>query len=346
MRLIVPMGGRGTRLRPLSHTTPKALLPVVGRPAVERALGAFADALPRPVEEAVFVLNPADHHTDVPDRLAEACAAVGVRAAFATQTEPLGTAHAVGSAGDKLDGEILTCWSDTLFRPARRADLDSGPADLVAWTLDVADPRRFGVVARDGDGRVTGLLEKPPDARFTETLIGAYYVRDGAALRAVIDRMVAEARTGAGGEYQLTDALDALVQGGARVQTEPVDEWLDVGTVPAYLDCVARTLDREGGAPADAEDGVTLVPPVFVAPGAVVRRSTVGPYAAVEAGATVEASEVRSAVVFAGAEVRRSQLDGAVLGHRAAAVGHAGSALLGDDAAVGRPLEARSPLAD
>ena len=342
MRLIVPMGGRGTRLRPLSHTTPKALLPVAGRPTIARTLAAFADALPRPVDEAVFVLSPVDRHTDVPGRLRAACAAAGVEAAFATQAEPLGTAHAVGSAGGALEGEVLTVWSDTLFRPARRADLGDAP-DLVAWTVEVEDPRRFGVVARDEGGAVTGLVEKPPDARFTETLVGAYYVRDGAALRAEIERMLADGATGAGGEYQLTDALDGLVRAGARVQTEPVAEWLDVGTVPAYLDAVARTLDREGGAPALGA-GVEVVPPVFVGEGAVVRGSALGPYAAVEAGATVEGSAVSNAVVFAGGAVRRSRLDGAVVGRRAVVEGADGSALVGDDAAVGVPLAPRSPL--
>ena len=341
MRLVVPMGGRGTRLRPLSHTTPKALLPVAGRPAIERSLAAFADALPRPVREVVFVLDPAGRRGDVPGQLAEACAAVGVEAAFAVQEAPLGTAHAVASAGDKLSGEVLTVWSDTLFRPARRARLDG--VDLAAWTLDVADPRRFGVVARDDEGRVTGLVEKPPDARFTETLIGAYYVREGAALRETVDRMVAERRTGAGGEYQLTDALDALVQGGAAVQTEPVAEWLDVGTVPAYLDAVARTLDREAPAPPEIE-GVTVIPPVYVAPGAVVRASTLGPYVAVEGGAVVEDSAVQNAVVFADAVVSGSTVDGAVLGRRAVLRGWTGSALLGDDGALGETLRARSPL--
>lgn len=345
MRLIVPMGGRGTRLRPLSHTTPKALLPVAGRPAIERSLAAFADALARPVDEVVFVLNPADRHTDVPARLIEACASVGVEAAFAEQDEPLGTAHAIGCAGDKLEGEVLTCWSDTLFRAERQADLSDAP-DLIVWTLDVADPRRFGVVARDGAGRVTGLIEKPPDARFTEALIGPYYVRDGAALRAEIERMLAEGRTGAGGEYQLTDALDGLVQSGARVQTEPVAEWLDVGTVPAYLDCVARTLDREASAPSRLGGDVTVVPPVYVAPGAVVRASTLGPHVAVEAGAVVEGSTLRRAVVFAEAAVIDSDLDGAVLGHRARVRGGAGSVRLGDDADVGEPLTPRSPLSD
>ena len=345
MRLIVPMGGRGTRLRPFSHTTPKALLPVAGRPAIARSLGAFADALPRPVEEVVFVLNPADRAGETPGQLAAACGALGVEASFAVQDQPLGTAHAVASAGDKLDGEVLTVWSDTLFRARRRADLDGPPpADLVAWTTEVDDPRRFGVVVRDGSGRATGLLEKPPDARWTETLIGAYYVRQGGALRDVVADMMAAGRTGAGGEYQLTDALDGLVQAGATVRTEPVDEWLDVGTVPAYLDAVARTLDREGHEPV-ARDGVTFRPPVYVAPGATVEASTVGPYASIEAGATVSASEVQNAVLFADAAVEDSAVDGAVLGVRARLAGWTGTALLGDDASLGMPVQARSPTA-
>ena len=346
MRLIVPMGGRGTRLRPLSHTTPKALLPVAGRPAIARTLEAFEDALARPVDEAVFVLGPADRHTDVPDRLREACRAAGVGASFATQEAPLGTAHAIGCAGDKLEGEVLTVWSDTLFRARGPADL-SGAPDLVAWTLEVADPRRFGVVARaeppaGGErGQITGLIEKPPDARFTEALIGPYYVRDGAALRRVIEEMLASGATGAGGEYQLTDAYDRLVRAGARAHTEPVAEWLDVGTVPAYLDAVARTLDREGGAP--HLPGVTVRPPVYVSPEARVTGGTLGPYAAVEAGAAVSGSTLATAVVFGGARVEDSRLDGAVLGHRAVASGAEGSVLLGDDASAGVPLAARGP---
>jgi glucose-1-phosphate thymidylyltransferase len=348
MRLIVPMGGRGTRLRPLSHTTPKALLPVAGTPAIARTLAAFAEALPRPVREVVFVLSPPDRAGDVPERLTEACSAFGVEAAFAVQEEPLGTAHAVASAGDKLDGEVLTVWSDTLFRAERCAVLEGaggGAADLVAWTMEVPDPRRFGVVVRDDSGRVTGLVEKPRDARFTETLIGAYYLRDGAALREQIGVMIGEGRTGAGGEHHLTDALDALVQAGAHVRTEAAEEWLDVGTVPAYLDAVARVLDREGPALPDLGEDVVLRPPVYVAPGATVRRATLGPYVAVETGATVEDASVKHAVLFREARVSESEIEGAVLGHRARLRGGSGSVLFGDDAQAGHELRAASPLA-
>ena len=348
MKLVVPMGGRGTRLRPLSHTTPKALLPVAGTPAIARTLAAFGRALPRPVLEAVFVLSPEDEHTDVPGRLRAICDGLGLQASFAIQDRPLGTAYAIGSAGDALEGEVLTVWSDTLFEPARRAALEDAP-DVVAWTVEVEDPRRFGVVARDERGAVTGLIEKPADARFRETLIGAYYVRDGTALRAAIDRMVASGRTGAGGEYQLTDALDALVQGGAHLQTEPVAEWLDVGTVPAYLHAVAAVLDRERRALEAADpgvgalEGVEIRPPAYVAPDAVVRRSVVGPYASVESGAVLEGAEVRDAVVLSGAEVRESAVTG-VVGARARVESWSGPVLLGDDASVGLEVVRRSPL--
>ena len=334
MRLIVPMGGRGTRLRPFSHTTPKPLLPLLGRPAIVHILDAFAGALGRPVDEAVFVLGP-DAASGVRDALTAACEGHGLRAAFAVQPEPLGTAHAIACAGDALDGEILTCWADTLFTPARgAAPLASGDVDLVAWTVHVDDPRRFGVVARDASGRVVRLIEKPTTAEWTETLIGAYYVREGAALRAAVDGMLASGATGAGGEFQLTDAYDRLVQSGARVATAPAARWLDIGTLASYRETVRALLDAGEYEASGARGESVVVAPSYVHPDADVRRSVVGPYAAIEAGAVIEDAVVRNSVVMAEATVRRSTLSGALLGVRASASGANGALVLGDDSEV------------
>lgn len=322
------MGGRGTRLRPLSHTTPKPLLPLVGRPAVVRILDAFAGALGRPVDEVVFVTGP-DATADVRQRLAASCEAHGLGASFAVQREPLGTAHAVACVGDALDGEVLTCWADTLFAPARGSVPD---ADLVAWTVAVDDPRRFGVVVRDGGGRIVRLVEKPQTAEYRETLIGAYYVRDGAALRAVLDEMIASEATGAGGEFQLTDAYDRLVQGGARMETAPAARWLDTGTLGSYRRTVRALLDAGEHGP--TADTVEVVAPSYVHPDAVVRRSAVGPYAVVEAGAVVEDAEVRDSVVMVGATVRRARLADSLIGERAVVEGLDGTFVLGADAGV------------
>ena len=331
MRLIVPMGGRGTRLRPFSHTTPKPLLPLVGRPAIVRILDAFAGALGRPVDEAVFVLGP-DAGSAVRDALLAACDGHGLGASFAVQPEPLGTAHAVACAGDALEGEVLTCWADTLFTPAASAPL--ADADLVAWTVEVEDPRRFGVVVRDGQGRIVRLVEKPETAEHRETLIGAYYVRDGAALRAVVDGMLAAGATGAGGEYQLTDAYDRMVQDGARMATAPAERWLDTGTLTSYRATVRALLDAGEHGPSGGGTDAVVVAPSFVHPDALVRRSVVGPYASVEAGATVEDAVVRDSVVMAGATVRQSVVAESLVGAGARLVGAVGAVVVGDDSAV------------
>lgn len=329
MRLIVPMGGRGTRLRPFSHTVPKPLLPLLGRPAIVHILDAFANALGRPVDEAVFVTGP-DTGDGVRDALRAACEAHGLAAAFAVQPEPLGTAHAIACAADALEGEVLTCWSDTLFAPEAGVDLVG--ADLVAWTVEVDDPRRFGVAVRDAEGRVVRLVEKPETAEHRETLIGAYYVRDGAALRAACEAMLAEGATGAGGEYQLTDAYDRLVQGGVRMTTAPAARWLDTGTLDSYRRTVAALLDAgEHGPNGEGEDAVVIAPS-YVHPDAVVRRSVIGPYAAVEAGAVVEDAVVRESVVMERAEVRESVLWRGLVGRRAVATGVTGGPVVGDDA--------------
>jgi glucose-1-phosphate thymidylyltransferase len=331
MRLIIPMGGRGTRLRPFSHTLPKPLLPLLGRPVVSHILDAFAGALGRPVDEVVFVLGP-EAGAGVRHVLAAACASHGLSAAFAVQPEPLGTAHAIACAGEKLEGEVLTCWADTLFTADAGTDLQG--ADLVAWTVEVEDPRRFGIVERDESGRVVRLVEKPQRPTSRETLIGAYYVRDGAALRQTIEAMIEAGATGAGGEYQLTDAFDHLVRDSRRMVTAPASRWLDVGTLESYRHTVRVLLEAGEYHASQAGDDVVIVPPAYVDPSAVVRRSVVGPYASVEAGAVVEDSVIRDAVLMAEAEVRGAVLAGALLGSRARATGVTGSIVLGDDSDV------------
>ena len=331
MRLIVPMGGRGTRLRPFSHTTPKALLPLAGATVVERILRAVQAAVARPLSEVVFVLNPADTFTDVPERLAAACAREGLPVHIETQPEPLGTAHAVACAGERLAGEVVTVWSDTLFASAAPLDLGppEAPVDLVAWTVEVDDPSRFGVAVRDGSGRITRLFEKPVTLVSRETLIGVYYVRDGSALRRQIDGMVARGDTGAGGEYHLTDALDELVQAGARMETVAATQWLDTGTLDSYREAVQAVLDSEGTTQVGTMEDSVVVAPSYVGPGAVVRRAVVGPYAVVGAGAVVEDAVVARSSVFERAAVRGAVLDGALVGEHARLVGRPSAQILG-----------------
>lgn len=332
MKLIIPMAGRGTRLRPHTHVTPKPLLPVAGRTMVERIVETFAGVLPRGIEEAVFILGP-DFGDAVREQLSTICEGFGIRASFAVQERALGTAHAVAQAGDHLSGECVVVFADTLFYMDEAPDLD---ADAVIWVKHVDDPRRFGVVVKDGD-RITDFVEKPETPISNEAIIGIYYVRDAATLRAEIQYLIDHDVTGVGGEYQLTDALDRMLKAGQTFKTAAVSDWLDCGTIPALQETTALVIAREGenGRHGEIADDVTITEPVYVGPGAVVRGSSLGPNVTVEAGATVEGSTLRDTTIFSEAHVEGSTLDGSFVGHHATVKGFSGTLNIGDHATVG-----------
>ena len=331
MKLIVPMAGRGTRLRPHTHVTPKPLLPVAGRTMVERIVETFAEVLPRALDEAVFILGP-DFGQEVRDQLTAISAEFGITAHFAVQGRALGTAHAVIQAGEHLDGECVVVFADTLFYMDAVPDLD---ADAVIWVKHVDDPRRFGVVVKDGE-RITDFVEKPSEPISNEAIIGIYYIRDGAALRREIDYLIDHNVTGIGDEYQLTDALDRMLKAGQTFKTAAVSEWLDCGTIPAIKDTSKVILDKEATAEkAGTVENCTVIEPVFIGAEAVVKDSVIGPYAAIHGGAQVTGSVVKNTIVFSEASVEASALDDSLVGHHAQVKAFGGTLNIGDHATVG-----------
>ena len=332
MRLIVPMAGRGTRLRPHTHVTPKPLLPVAGRPMVERIVETLAATVPDGFEEVVFVLGP-DFGQEVRDNLSAIAERLGTRAGFAVQATAEGTAHAVIQAEAALQGPVVVAFADTLFyMDDTEADFGS---DAVIWTKTVDDPSAYGVAVKDGD-RIARFVEKPETPISNEAIIGIYYFREGERLAAEIRALMDADRRGRGGEFQLTDALDALLQDGARFTTASVDEWLDCGTIPALKATSQTVLAKDGEHDKrGTTENSTLHEPVFLGEGVVVRDSTVGPFVAIHAGATVEGSTLTNTIVFGDATVEGSTLDDAVVGHHAAVRGFEGTLNIGDHATVG-----------
>jgi len=331
MKLIVPMAGRGTRLRPHTHVTPKPLLPVVGRTMVERIVETFAGALGT-FDEAVFILGP-DFGDAVEDQLTEICQRFGISASFGVQTTALGTAHAVAQAGDKLAGECVLVFADTLFTMDSAPDLD---ADAVIWVMEVEDPSRFGVAVKDATGRITDFVEKPDTPISNEAIVGIYYIREGERLAREIQYLMDNNITGKGDEFQLTDALDRMLKDGATFKTAAVNEWLDCGTIPAIKETTQIMLAKDGE---NRKEGTIenshIIEPVFIGEGATVRDSVVGPFAAIHGGATISESAVRNTIVFGDATIDSSALDASLVGHAADVRGFAGTLNIGDHATVG-----------
>lgn len=315
MKLIVPMAGRGTRVRPHSHVTPKPLLKVKGKSIVERIVDTFARVLPQVPDEGVFVLGP-DFGQDIRDQLTAICEERGMDAHFPVQREALGTAHAVGCAEEHLEGDGVVVFADTLFHREDEITIEED-ADVVAFVREVDDPRRFGIAVRDGE-QVTKLIEKPDDPVSNEALIGIYYVNELADLKTEIDYLIENDMKGAGGEYQLTDAFDRRLQKDDVFTTASVDAWMDCGTIPALLETTGRILDRESD---DLRQGTVtdsvIHEPVYVGPDATIENAVVGPHVSVEAGATVENAVVRDSIVFAEASVENAVLTDSVVGRHA-----------------------------
>ena len=331
MKLIIPMAGRGTRLRPHTHVTPKPLLPVVGVPMVERIVNTFTQVLPRPLSEGVFVLG--DFPQEVNEQLTQICERHGMKASFVYQDVALGTGHAVDCARDFLEGEIISVFADTVFTIDTAVSFEG--ADVVAFVKWVEDPRRFGVVVMKDD-RITGFVEKPKEIISNEALIGIYYVKEGERLRDALKYIIENEVTGHGNEYQLTDAFDYMIKQRLVFKTAQVTDWLDCGTIEALMDTSRFLLNRPGEARmlGTTEESV-IIQPVHIGEGAVVRRSIVGPNVVVEAGAQITDAIVRDSIVFSGARIQTVQLRDSLVGREATLSGHLHKVNVGDHSFAG-----------
>lgn len=314
MKLIIPMAGRGTRVRPHSHVTPKPLLSVRGKSMVERIVDTFNRVLPTNLDEGIFVLGP-DFGEDIYQALREICERHDMDANFAIQERAEGTAHAVFAAEEYLTGDGIVVFADTVFDMEPGIDLEG--ADVVAWVKYVEDPSRFGIAVREGE-KIVELIEKPSEPISNEALIGIYYVRDLASLKESIAGLLSDDVRGKGGEFQLTDAFDRMLKQGAVFTTASVTEWLDCGTIPALMDTTRHILEKEQEETHQGEiENSVVLHPVYIGPGARIVNSVVGPFTSVEENASVTGSVVKGSIVFANASVENAVLDESLVGQYA-----------------------------
>lgn len=324
------MAGRGTRVRPHSHVTPKPLLNVRGQNMVARIVDTFVAVMPRPISEGIFVLGP-DFGQAVRDQLTDICSERGMKASFVTQDEAQGTAHAVFCAEEHLSGEGIVVFADTLFYMEPGVDIDG--ADVVAWIKEVEDPSRFGVAVREGD-KIVAFVEKPSTLISNEALIGIYFVKDLASLRDAIAYLIDNDIRGHGREFQLTDAFDKLLKDDQVFKTASVSEWLDCGTIPALLETTGIILNKEEIVSPDDYPGSTIIQPVYAGPGVKIEGSTVGPTVSLEAGASVSNSTISNSILFAEASVADSTMQDSLIGMKATVKNFSGSANIGDHSEI------------
>lgn len=308
----MPVAGIGSRLRPHTHTTPKALVHVAGKPI----LGHILDALiPVGVDEVVLVVGHlgskivsyVKEHYDVRVHVVE-------------QKEPKGLGHAIYVAREavKEPEPILIVLGDTIFQADLKSALSRGRSTL--GVARVSDPRNFGVVELDGE-RIVRLVEKPQDPPSDLAIVGVYYLKDSSRLYEALEHVVTSGIRSRG-EIQLTDALQVMVSRGEEMTTFPVDVWLDCGSPESLLETNRRLLEQRSTAPVKPESGVIIIPPVYIAPSAVVRHSIIGPHVSIADDAVVERAVVRHSIINQGAHVEEILLADSIIGERAVVGGN------------------------
>lgn len=327
MKLIIPMAGRGTRVRPHSHTVPKPLLPVSGTMIIERLVETFIRTLDRDITDIVYILGP-DFGKDIKDQLTAMSERHHAKAAFCVQDTALGTAHAVACAGEYLEGEVIVAFADTLFDSAKKFDIEG--ADSVIWLKRVEDPSRFGVAVHEGE-KITGFVEKPKEFISDLAIIGVYYFKDGAELKRQVQRVMDEDIKGPGGEYFLTEALDYMINQGQHFKIATVDEWLDCGTLPAWLATTGHIVAKENHAYDEKNYVATkIIPPVYIADGVTIDGSVIGPNVSIEEGCHIVNSRIEHTIIRDQASLKNVETSGSTIGAHTTLVNVKGEVHVGD----------------
>jgi len=316
---VVPVAGVGTRLRPHTHTQPKVLLQVAGKPILAHIL----DDLPRlGITRAVLIVGHMGEQ--IIDFVRARYPRLEVD--FVEQPERLGLGHAVSLAEPFADDRpILIILGDTIFEADLERVLRGGTSRI--GVKPVKDPQRFGIVETNGEGRVVRMLEKPDRPISNLAITGVYYFTHGKPLFDAL-RELREKNVRTRGEFQLTDAMQLLVERGNTITTFPIDGWYDCGKTETLLE-TNRVLLEKRSATADIP-GSVVRGPVSVAEGAVVEACIIGPHVSIATGARLRHAVVRDSIINQNARVENVLLEGSVVGDSAIVMGRFKRVNVGD----------------
>jgi glucose-1-phosphate thymidylyltransferase len=330
MKVIVPMAGRGSRLRPHTLTVPKPLVPVGGKPIVHRLVEDIASVCADKIEEIAFVIG--DFGAEVEKELIEVAEKLGAKGSIHYQEQPLGTAHAVLCAKEKLEGPVVVAFADTLFKANFKIDPND---DGILWVKQIEDPSAFGVIKMNEKGEIIDFVEKPKEFVSDLAMIGIYYFKDGARLRKELEYLL-DNNIIKGGEYQLPDALRRLTEDGCKFKPGEVTEWLDCGNKEVTVFTNQRVLefDYEANkmmvsASASITDTV-IIPPCFIGENVVIENSVVGPHVSLGNGTEVRGTVIANSIVQHHTKLLNAVIADSMIGSHATYEGMARDLSMGD----------------
>src|SRR5687768_4637152 len=324
MKVIIPLAGKGTRLRPHTHITPKPMLKVAGKPVMAYILEDIEKI--GNVEQIIYITGHLKEKVEEYVR-----AEFDFPAVFIEQKVQDGTAGAVALAREHVDQPVLIIFVDTIFD----ADLSvtrSSDADGIIWVKEVEDYQRFGVVVSDAQGNMTKIVEKPSTPISRRANIGLYYIRNWKLLYEGVDWVLGQPKNK--GEYYLTDAFQYMIDKGAKIKVIDVEGWYDAGKLDTLLETNRVMLERGHGRTMPCPKGSEIREPVYIEENVTLKDSIIGPNVSLGAGSIVEGSALRDTIVGAKAQIRRAALTNSLIGDEVVVEGVSGELTLGDHSEV------------
>jgi glucose-1-phosphate thymidylyltransferase len=324
VKVIIPLAGKGTRLRPHTHLVPKPMLKIAGKPVMAYILEDLVKL--GDVEQVIYITGHLKEKVEEYTRKT-----FRIPAVFIEQTIQDGTAGAVALARPHVDQPVLIIFVDTIF-DADLSVIRSTDADGIIWTKEVEDYQRFGVVVTDRDGFMTKIVEKPTTPISKRANIGLYYIRNWKLLYEGIDHVLKQPKNK--GEYYLTDAFQYMIDQGAKIRVIDVEGWYDAGKLDTLLETNRIMLERGHARSITAPKGCEIREPVYIEDDVVIRDSIVGPNVSLGKGSVVEHSTLRDTIIGANGRIVKAKLENSMLGDHVTVEGITGELTLGDHSEV------------
>ncbi len=330
MKIIVPMAGRGSRLRPHSLTVPKPLIPIAGKPIVQRLVEDIAKVAGEAIDEVAFITKKEFEAEDTLIAIAEK---LGAKPSIYYQETPLGTGHAIMCAKESLSGPCVVAYADTLFK----ADFKLDPtADAVIWTKQVDNPDAYGVVKLNAKDEITELVEKPETFVSDQAVIGIYYFKEGLELKASLQKIL-DANLMHGGEYQINDGIKDLMSQGKVFKTGTVSEWMDCGNKKVAVETNTRVLnflhqEQEENLVHSSVlmENSEIIAPCFIGENVVLKNTRVGPNVSIGANCKLNDVKIDNSLVQNETEIKNAKLTDSMIGNKVKYNGDYSSVSVGD----------------
>lgn len=310
MKVIIPLAGMGTRLRPHTYSKPKPLVPVGGKPILGHILDKIDELNEvKQITGLIFITGPMQQKIE--DYVAEEYSQY--QSTYIPQKELLGDGHAVLLAKSQIqeNDELMIIFSDTLFKTDLSV-INSVQADGIIWTKEVDDPRRFGVVVTDENELIHEIVEKPEKPISNKAIVGLYYIKNGLNYINILQKLI-DQDIQSKGEFRNADALKLMLEEGKSLKSEAIEVWADCGTVKTLLETNRWLLETSHSKGVVNENSI-IIPPVYIEDGVTITNSVIGPFVTIAKGCAIDHSIIKNSIIGADATLINSNITDSLIG--------------------------------